>query len=186
MKLRTIIGTIFIAASLTKLACLLDILNWPWFKRVTEEPWAPYFAIAILIYVGVNLILEDLLHNRDRWLQRPVPQGEDGKRAILQVSFGGDEYVWNGEPFNGARMDATFGGLKVDLRGARVTEDEEIDIHTCFGGVELFVPADVNVVVKSRSFIGGVGNEARRNAAPGTPCLHVVASNIIGGVSIKN
>ena len=37
-----------------------------------------------------------------------------------------------------------------------ITEDEEIEIHTFFGGIELFVPQTVNVLVKSRSIIGGV------------------------------
>jgi hypothetical protein len=54
------------------------------------------------------------------------------------------------------------------------------------GGVELFVPSTVNVLVKSRSIFGGVGNETVRNENPQTPYLHIVASNLFGGVSIKN
>ena len=64
--------------------------------------------------------------------------------------------IYRGEPFHGARLDAFFGGIRMDLRNAAITEDEEIEIHTFFGGIELFVPQTVNVVVKSRSFIGGV------------------------------
>lgn len=74
----------------------------------------------------------------------------------------------------------------MDLRGAVITEDEEIEIHTFFGGIELFVPPTVNVVVKSRSFIGGVGNHAQRIEGKEVPCLHVIADNFIGGVDIKN
>ena len=44
---------------------------------------------------------------------------------------------------------------------------------------------NVNVVVKSRSFIGGVGNETDGNPKPNVPSLHIVASNFFGGVSIK-
>ena len=53
------------------------------------------------------------------------------------------------------------------------------------GGVELLVPDTVTVVTRSRSFIGGVGNEAGRDVSNGLPCLHVIASNFLGGVSIK-
>jgi predicted membrane protein len=74
----------------------------------------------------------------------------------------------------------------MDLREAVITEDEEIDIHTFCGGIELFVPTHVNVEVKSRSFIGGVGNHATRNADPKAPTIHIVASNFFGGVDIKN
>ena len=76
--------------------------------------------------------------------------------------------------------------LRMDLREAVITEDEEIDIHTFCGGVELFVPAHVNVLVKSRSFIGGVGNSTVHVPDKDAPCLHIVASNFFGGVDVKN
>jgi predicted membrane protein len=72
------------------------------------------------------------------------------------------------------------------LRNAVITEDEEIEIHTFCGGVELFVPQTVNVMIKSRSFIGSVGNHASRNVDKETPCLHIIADNFLGGVDIKN
>ena len=74
----------------------------------------------------------------------------------------------------------------MDLREAVITENEEIDIHTFCGGIELYVPTHVNVEVKSRSFISGVGNHATRNADPKAPTIHIVASNFFGGVDIKN
>ena len=67
-----------------------------------------------------------------------------------------------------------------------LAEDEEIDIHTFCGGIELFVPTHVNVVVKSHSFIGGVGNHGKHTANPKAPTIHIVASNFFGGVDIKN
>jgi predicted membrane protein len=74
----------------------------------------------------------------------------------------------------------------MDLREAVITEDEEIDIHTFCGGVELFVPAHVNVLVKSRSFLGGVANSTVHVPDKDAPCLHIVASNFFGGVDVKN
>ena len=74
----------------------------------------------------------------------------------------------------------------MDLREAVVSEAEEIDIHTFCGGIELYVPSHVNVLVKSRSFLGGVSNHTIRNAEKDAPCLHIVASNFFGGVDIRN
>jgi len=110
----------------------------------------------------------------------------EGKRLKMAASMGGDEYIYNGERFHGADIDATFGGIRLDLRGAEITEDEEIDIHTFMGGVEVYVPAGVNVVVKSRSFIGGLSNETSRVQNKGQKTLHISASNILGGVRIMN
>ena len=186
MKPRTIIGIIFIVASLVKLATIWGLIHWSWFTRITDQPWATYLCIFVLLYVGVELVVDSYRRDPDQWLQRPLPIGEDGKRICCSARYGGDEYVFHGETFHGARLDAFCGGIRMDLREAVITEDEEIDIHTFCGGIELSVPANVNVVVRSRSFIGGVGNHAARNADPKAPTLHIVASNFIGGVDIKN
>jgi len=179
-----------------KLANLWGIIENDWLWR---QPWTAYVAPALLLYVGVHLIIDSYRRDPDQWLQRPLPIGEDGKRICCSVHYGGDEYVYHGEAFHGARLDAFCGGIRMDLREAVITEDEEIDIHTFCGGIELFVPTHVNVVVKSRSFIGGVGcstpgrllpkrrkNHATRNADPKAPTIHIVASNFFGGVDIRN
>ena len=186
MKRRTVIGIIFIVAALLKLATLWGILHWRWFETMSEGRWAMYFSIFVLLYVGVHLVIDSYRRDPSQWLQRPVPPTEEGKRICCSVHYGGDEYIYKGESFHGARLDAFCGGLRLDLREAVITEDEEIDIHTFMGGVELIVPDSLNVETKSRSFIGGVSNETNRNVKDGTPCLHIVASNFLGGVSIKN
>ena len=58
MKPRTIIGIIFIVASLLKLATIWGFIHWSWFAQVTEQPWTTYFCIFVVLYVGVNLIIE--------------------------------------------------------------------------------------------------------------------------------
>ena len=186
MKPRTIIGIIFIVASLLKLATIWDFIHWSWFARVTEQPWTTYFCIFVVLYVGVNLLIDSYRRDPDQWLQRPLPIGEDGKRICCSVHYGGDEYIYHGETFHGARLDAFCGGIRMDLREAVIAEDEEIDIHTFCGGIELVVPTHVNVVVKSRSFIGGVGDHATHTTDPKAPTLYIVASNFLGGVDIKN
>ncbi len=186
MKPRTVIGVLLVVASLLKLATLWDILHWSWFETVSEGPWAMYFCIFILLCVGIHLIIESYRRDPDQWLRRPLPIGEEGKRIRCSVHYGGDEYVYHGETFHGARLDASCGGIRLDLREAVITEDEEIDIHTFCGGIELFVPTTVNVEVKSQSFIGGVGNHVNAQADTTAPTIHIIASNFFGGVDIKN
>jgi len=183
MTRRTIIGIIFIVAALLKLASMWGVLQLDW---LWQHPWTAYFGPLLLLYIGVELVIYSFNHNPSQWLQRPVPQGESGKRFCCAVRLGADEYVYRGERFHGARLDAFCGGLRVDLREAVISEDEEIDIHTFLGGVELFVPATVNVIVKSHSFIGGVGNETASNTVSDAPTIHLTASNFFGGVSVKN
>ncbi len=183
MKPRTIIGIVLIVAGAWKLANMWGIIENDWLWR---QPWTTYIAPAALIYVGALVIVNSYRRDPDQWLQRPLPIGEDGKRICCSVRYGGDEYIYRGEPFHGARLDAFCGGIRMDLRNATITEDEEIEIHTFCGGIELIVPQTVNVVVKSRSFIGGVGNHASRTAEKDAHSLHIIADNFIGGVDIKN
>lgn len=181
MNRRTIIGIIFIVAALIKLADMWGIVHLNW-----DHSWTEYFGPLLLLYIGAELVIYGFQHNPSQWLQRPVPQGEDGKRICCAVRFGADEYVYRGESFHGARLDAFFGGLRLDLSKAVITEDEEIDVRTYLGGVEITVPTDVNVMVKSNSFIGGVNNGIGDRMIPNAPCLHIVASNFLGGVTIKS
>lgn len=183
MKTRTIIGILLIVAGAWKLANMWGIIENDWLWR---QPWTAYIAPALLIYVGGNVIINSYRRDPDQWLLRPLPIGEEGKRIHCSVHYGGDEYIYHGESFHGARLDAFCGGIRLDLREATITEDEEIDIHTFMGGVELYVPSTVNVEVNSRSFFGGVGNHATHNAGFSVPCLHIIASNFFGGVDIKN
>ena len=75
-----------------------------------------YFCICLIIYVGVNLIIDSYRRDPDQWLQRPLPIGEDGKRICCSVHYGGDEYVYHGETFHGARLDAFCGGIRMDVQ----------------------------------------------------------------------
>ncbi|MCK8620988.1 LiaF domain-containing protein [Prevotella sp. E13-27] len=183
MTRRTIIGILFVMAGAWKLVNMWGIIENDWLWR---QPWTTYVAPVLLLYVGATTIIDSYRCDPDQWLRRPLPIGEDGKRICCSVHYGGDEYVYRGEAFHGARLDAFCGGIRMDLREAVITEDEEIDVHTFCGGIELFVPTTVNVEVKSQSFIGGVGNHATRNADPKAPTIHIVASNFLGGVDIKN
>lgn len=181
MNRRTIIGIIFIVAALLRLADMWGIVQLNW-----DHSWTEYFGPVLLLYVGIEMLIYSLSHNPSQWLQRPLPKGEDGKRMCCSVRFGADEYVYHGEPFRGARLDALCGGLRLDMRQALISEDEEIDIHTFLGGVEILVPANVNVIVNSHDFLGGVSDETVKSPDSVSRTIHITASNFLGGVSIKH
>lgn len=183
MTKRSIIGIILFTAALLKLASMWNVIECEW---LWSQPWTDYLGPSLLLYVGTTFIISGFRHDRDQWLQRPVPQVEDGKRISCSVRLGGDEYIYHGEHFHGARLSVFCGGLRLDLREAVITEDEAIDIQTILGGIEIFLPKSINVVVKSRSIIGSVGNHTDNTINKETPSLHIIARNYFGGVSIKN
>ena len=54
-----------------------------------------------------------------------------------------------------------------------------------FGGVDIFLPDNVNVQIKSTSIFGGVEDKRRLAELPGAPTVYVSAICLFGGVDIK-
>ena len=66
MKLRTLIGIVFVLASLLKLASIWHIIHWAWLERPPQEPWELYFVPVLFILIGINLIYEGIKSKRDK------------------------------------------------------------------------------------------------------------------------
>lgn len=78
---------------------------------------------------------------------------------------------------------AIFGGSDVDLSNVEFTSDKYIKCTAIFGGIDIKVPKDVNVVAQGVAIFGGVGNEARRSNTRYT--LYVEYTCGFGGIDIN-
>ena len=65
--------------------------------------------------------------------------------------------------FYGTELNAIFGGVDCDLRGAFIEQDCVIKANAIFGGIDIYVPEGVNVKVHSTSIFGGVDNKEHKN-----------------------
>jgi len=97
--------------------------------------------------------------------------------------FSGQDINGAGQIVDGADLSAVFGGLDCDLTEAVLAEGCHVKAKALFGGVEIRVPAHVNVVVKSFSLFGGVSNEVTAKAG-GTVTVYVSAFCLFGGIDI--
>ena len=75
------------------------------------------------------------------------------------AAFSGQDVNLSNKKFNGSDVTACFGGIKLDLREAIIEKDIVINASSIFGGINILVPEDVNVIVKSTSIFGGVTNK---------------------------
>ncbi len=64
MKTKSIIGIIFVIASLIKLASLWKLIHWSWLERASDEPESVYFTPFLLIIIGVLFIIDDYYKGR--------------------------------------------------------------------------------------------------------------------------
>ena len=148
--------------------------------------WRTVWPIALIFFGGSMLYRS--LRNRNR--------RQDGELHSVQrlnewAVFGGGRVLNNSKDFRGGEVFAMFGGYEVDLTGAEIRADEvEIQANVMFGGVELKVPREWEVVNKGAPVFGGY--EDKRVAIPGErPAeerkrLIVSGYAVFGGVEIKS
>lgn len=98
--------------------------------------------------------------------------------------FWGDEKRVVGE-FKGASINVAFGGSKLDLRDAKISNRVVIDINLMFGGVELIVPDNVRVVNKGVGIFGAFTEESKKVQSDNLKTIEITGSALFGGVEIK-
>lgn len=101
--------------------------------------------------------------------------------------FGGGDRRYTGE-FEGGRLSAVFGGYRIDLREAQMKGDEAyVHIAAVFGGVNLQIPPEWDLVMRGVPIFGGYSDRTRHpQKGPGTKTLYIVGSVVFGGVEVKN
>jgi hypothetical protein len=79
-----------------------------------------------------------------------------------------------------------FGGMDLDLRDA-IFEAPVVEIlgFWCFGGLEIKVPAGINVQDRVAGIFGGTEVRDIGDPAPGAPTLVIKGVTLFGGFSIR-
>ena len=166
-KTGNIIG---ILIGIALLLCCQDILNF-------DMIWKLAFPL-ILIIIGISFIFKDTF---DYKLSKEIKKLNEKKVNSDEycATFSGQNLKFDGEKFTGTNLTAVFGGIKCDLKNAIIENDVVINCSSIFGGIEIYVPDNIKVKIKSSSIFGGV-DEKKKN---------IVENNggytIFGGVDIK-
>lgn len=113
-----------------------------------------------------------------------VDHGSKGEAAV----FGGVDRHITAQDFHDAQCTAVFGGCKIDLRDAQIQGREAVlETYAIFGGVEIRVPDDWEVVNRNTTIFGGVADHTRQSSrGPGTKTLILDGVTIFGGTEVKN
>ena len=170
-KTGNIIG---IAIGVFLLLCCQDILSFSMFWKLLVP--------AIIVIVGLKMVITGLFGNKANEIMKKLRAEGKIPKSDCAV-FSGCEVNYDGEMFEGAELTAVFGGVDCDLRNAIIEKDCAIQVSAIFGGIDIFVPAGINVKVNSNSIFGGVSNKTavHQNA----PTIYVTGTCMFGGVEIK-
>ena len=144
--------------------------------------WKLAFPI-ILVIIGLSIIFKDTIGGK---VNKKIKELNDKKTGESEycATFSGQDLKFDNEKFTGAELTAVFGGIECDLRKAIIEEDIVINATSIFGGIDIFVPENVNVKVKSSSIFGGVSNK-KQTENEKAHTIYINATCIFGGVEIK-
>lgn len=157
------------------LACQ-DIIDFDVIARL----WFP----IILVCIGISIIFKDTIGGK---VNKEIKKLNENKSNLNEycATFSGQDIKFDGENFTGADLTAVFGGIKCDLRNAIIESDTVINTSSIFGGIDIFVPENVKVKIKSSSIFGGVSDEKKHSENTEAHTVYINATCLFGGVDIK-
>jgi predicted membrane protein len=142
----------------------------------------PVFVIALGIHIFWST-----------WYRRKQDGNADvdsPDRVDELVIFGGSNSASRSKAFSGGEATAIFGGCDLDLTRAQIEGDAAVLwCRAVFGGVDVRVPEDWEVVVKGVGILGGYEDKTRHpsNGTEQKPKQLIIKGYaIFGGVDIKN
>ncbi len=139
---------------------------------------------VVLIGVGVGFLFKDVVGGKVNQEIKKLNANKKGDTEYC-ATFSGQNINFDRQEFKGADLTAVFGGVKCDLRNATITSDQVINASATFGGIDILVPNNVQVKVKSTPIFGGVSDKAMHTTNQEAPTIYINATCVFGGVEIK-
>lgn len=137
----------------------------------------------IFIMVGLSLIFHDAINSKIN--SRIKELNKEGLEEYT-ATFSEQKVNMQNIELKGASLNAIFGSVEFNLRGAKIEGDKVINASAIFGGIDILVPQNVIVKVKSTPIFGGVSNDTVQvSKQEGMPTLYINAFCMFGGVEIK-
>jgi len=149
-----------------------------------------YFLPSLLILIGINLIFESE-KNKKKIIEIDFDKA-DFEKNITEDNFithtalfsGLDLYITN-DDFMGAKLNAIFGGIKLDLMNINPKRNIiVIDSNAIFGSIDVKIPSDWNVKVEGTPLFGEFSNKQKRTYVEGAPTVVFRGLALFGEIKI--
>lgn len=141
------------------------------------------FVPVVIVLIGIKIIISNVISGKyGDEVKRIKAESNSGKGGA--AVFSGSQLNFTGEKFSYTHLEAVFGGVECDLRGAIIEDDCVIDAKALFGGIDIYVPENLNVKLCSNSVFGGVSDDRDRKPQENCHTLYVNATAVFGGIEI--
>lgn len=156
------------------LLCAQNIIDW-------DMVWKIALPVVIAT-IGIKMIISAFKKTKGskRVSHIEIKNGHSQRGIAI---FSGTELDFDSVVFEGADLVAVFGGVDCDLRGAIIDQDCVINAACVFGGIDIKVPDNVQVINNSATVFGGI--DVHKNNPTATHKLYIEGACIFGGIDIK-
>lgn len=148
---------------------------------ISFEIIAKMILPLILVAIGLSMIFNETIKSK---VAEKVKEGKKNGLESIVATFAEQKVKKDDEEFKGANLDAVFGSIVLDLKKANIEKEAVIKASSIFGGIEIKVPTDVNIKVKSTPIFGGVSNKTT-NSKENQKTIYIESFCMFGGVDIK-
>jgi predicted membrane protein len=167
--------------------------------------WRLIFPV-VLLGIGVQLLLGNSgSTRRENWSGPKGPMENDDKHegkheggGIFNESsrpgksyktassiLGGQDIFYGQEEFSGASYTAVLGGLSVNLTNVILTGDVTINVTAIMGGIDLILPAGVQVISNVTPILGGTEIKYPSSRDSAARKIYITGAASLGGIEIK-
>lgn len=136
---------------------------------------------VILIIIGTSIVFKNTSLNK---VNKNISKLNNKDKAEYCACFSGQKLDFTEEEFKNTELTAIFGGINCNLKNAKIKQDVVITTCAIFGGIDIYIPNDVNVKVNQTSIFGGVDNKIQ-NSKDNKKTIYIKANCLFGGVDIK-
>ncbi|MBR5515449.1 MAG: hypothetical protein IKU52_04530 [Clostridia bacterium] len=172
-KLANLIGLI---CGIVLFLCCQGVLS---FTMVTK-----LIVPTIFIIIGLKMIFGSLFGNKSaKVLEQKIINGITP--VTVAGVFSAENPDFKSKEFHAAEFTAVFGSVKCDLREAVIEEDCVINCSAIFGGIDIILPPDVKVKLRSNSLFGGMSDKNRKTDPTEGVTVYISGTCMFGGVDVK-
>lgn len=166
----------------------------------------PQFWPLLLVALGIYIILK---RNIDKNSANISPKSNDPNQSnsfnstkdsatdqafndsIDDVSiFGGGTKSFSSKNFKGGKMTAIFGGSDIHLENCTLAHGRnELDLFVMFGGYDIYVPQDWNIIINVTPIFGGFSDKRMKDpnrVYEDDKVLVIKGMVLFGGGEVKN
>lgn len=171
------VGGVFIFIGSLMTMSRLGIMYFSWHQ------WWPVF----LIIVGVSFLLKAWTRQQHGAVMGAGRVMNHSESTVNVVTFIGGNHIKNiSQDFRGGEVTAVMGGIELDLRQASMNGEAVLNVFAFWGGIDIKVPSDWNVVLNGVPILGGIDDKTVQPADAQSKRLVIKGYAIMGGVEIRN